>query len=62
MADSPRSVLASVIGWLIVALIGFWLFGLLLGWIGFVVRSFGWLLAIGLLIAAYLTIKDPPDD
>ncbi|MFW2333299.1 hypothetical protein [Ilumatobacter sp.] len=62
MANSPRSVLASAIGWLIVAVIVFWLLGLVAGWIGFVVRSIGWLLLIGLLIAAYLAIKAPPDD
>ena len=62
MADSPRSVLASAIGWLIVALIVFWLFGQVLGWIGFVARSIGWLLVIGILVAAYLAIKGPPGD
>ena len=62
MATSPRSVLASAIGWLIVGLIAFWLLGLLLGWIGFVVRSIGWLLVLGLLVVAYFAIKAPPDD
>ncbi len=62
MASAPRSALASAIGWTIVALIGIWLFGLLIGWIGLVVRSIGWLLVIGLLVAAYLAIKGPPDE
>lgn len=62
MADSARSVLASAIGWLIVALVAFWLFGLLIGWVGFVVRSIGWLLLLGLLVAAYFAIKAPPGD
>ena len=59
---TPRSALASVIGWVIVALIVIWLFGLVLGWIGFVLRSIGWIVLIGLLLAAYLAIKGPPDD
>ena len=62
MANSPRSVLASAIGWLIVGLLAFWLLGLVAGWLGFVVRSIGWLLLIGLLAVAYFTIKAPPDD
>ena len=62
MVGPARSALASAIGWLIVALLGFWLFGLLLGWLGLVVRSLGWLLLIGLLVVAYLAIKAPPDD
>lgn len=62
MANSPRSLLASAIGWLIVVLIAFWVIGLVLGWVGAVVRSVGWLLLIGLLVATYLAIKAPPDD
>lgn len=62
MAGTARSAFASAIGWLIVVLIAVWLFGLVFGWIAFVVRSIGWLLLIGLLVAAYLAIKGPPDD
>lgn len=62
VSNSPRSVLASAIGWLIVGLIAFWLVGLVAGWLGFVVRSIGWLLLIGLLVVAYFAIKAPPDD
>ena len=62
MAGTPRSLLASAIGWAIVVLIAIWLFGLVIGWIGFVIRSIGWLLLIGLLVAAYLAIKGPPDE
>lgn len=59
---SPRSALASVIGWIIVALIVVWLFGMLIGWIRFVLRSAAWLVLIGLLLAAYFAAKGPPDD
>ena len=62
MAGSARSVLASAIGWLIVVVVAIWLLGLVAGWIGFVLRSIGWLVLIVLLVIAYFAIKAPPDD
>lgn len=62
MASRPRSSLASVIGWVIVALIALWVFGLVIGWIRFVLRSIGLLLVIVLLVVAYVFVKGPPDD
>lgn len=62
MATSPRSVLASTIGWIIVALVGIWLFGMVIGWITFVLRSIAWIFVIGLLVVAYLAVKGPPGD
>ena len=62
MASSPRSVLASAIGWAIVALIAIWALGLLIGWIGFLLRSLLWLLVIAGLVVAYFAVKGPPDD
>jgi hypothetical protein len=62
MATSPRSALASAIGWIIVALIVIWLFGMVIGWIRFVLRSIAWIVLIGLLLAAYFAAKGPPDD
>jgi hypothetical protein len=62
MASRPRSLLASAIGWLIVAMVVFWAFGLVIGWIGFVLRSFAWLVLIAVLVVAYLAAKGPPDD
>ena len=59
---SPRSALASVVGWIIVALVVIWAFGMVIGWIAFVLRSFFWLVAIGVLVMAYLSLKAPPDD
>jgi len=61
MANSPRSALASAIGWTIVALIVIWLFGMVIGWIRFVLRSIVWLVLIGVLIWVYLSVKEPPD-
>lgn len=62
MSSAPRSALASAIGWIIVAVVVIWLFGLLIGWISFVLRSIAWLLLIGLLLAAYFAVKGPPED
>jgi hypothetical protein len=62
MASRPRSALASVIGWLIVVLVAIWAFGLVIGWIAFVVRSLAWLSLIVVLVVAYLAVKGPPDD
>ena len=59
---SPRSALASAIGWVIVALVVVWGFGMVVGWIAFVVRSFLWIVVIGVLVVAYLSLRAPPDD
>jgi hypothetical protein len=62
MATSPRSVIASALGWVIVALVAIWLLGTLIGWISFVLRSIVWIALIGLLVAAYLALRGPPSD
>ena len=61
MASQPRSALASAIGWVIVALVVFWLFGMVIGWISFVLRSIVWIALIAVLIWVYLSLKEPPD-
>jgi len=61
MPSRTRSALASAIGWVIVALVVIWLFGMVIGWIRFVLRSIVWIVLIAVLIGVYLSIKDPPD-
>jgi hypothetical protein len=61
MATTPRSALASAIGWVIVALVAIWLFGMVIGWISFVLRSIVWIVLIAVLIGVYLSVKEPPD-
>lgn len=61
MPSKPRSVLASVIGWVIVALLVIWLFGMVIGWIRFVLRSIVWFVLIALLVGAYLAVREPPE-
>jgi membrane-bound acyltransferase YfiQ involved in biofilm formation len=63
MRSKPRDALASVIGWLIVIVIAFWAFGLVIGWIHFVLRSVAWLVLVAVLFTGYLAVKGgPPGD
>ncbi len=61
MASKPRSALASAIGWVIVVLVVIWLFGMVIGWIRFVLRSIVWIVLLAVLIGVYFSIKEPPD-
>ncbi len=61
MSTRPRSILASAIGWIVVALIVIWLFGMVIGWITFVLRSVAWFVLIGLLLVAYFAVRAPDD-
>ena len=61
MPSRSRSALASAVGWVIVALVVIWVFGLVIGWIRFLLRSIALIVVIVLLVAAYLAIKEPPD-
>jgi len=61
MPSRARSALASTIGWIIVALVVIWLFGMVIGWIRFVPRSIVWFVLIGLLVVAYLAARAPDD-
>ncbi|MFZ8998637.1 MAG: hypothetical protein ACO225_06040 [Ilumatobacteraceae bacterium] len=45
----------------IVALLLVWGFGLVIGWIRFVVRAFGWLLLLVVLLVVYLRLKSGGD-
>ena len=55
--DTPRSVLATVVGWAIVAVVAWWLLGAVLGTVLWVVRSLVWVVILGGLIWAYLALK-----
>ena len=61
MATRPRSILASAIGWIIVALVVIWLFGMVIGWIAFVLRSIVWFVLIGVLLVVYFAVRTPDD-
>ncbi len=55
-----KSALGTVIGWLIVALLVFWGFGLVIGTLRWLLRSFFLFLLLGGLVVAYFALKDPP--
>ena len=61
MATSPRSVLASVIGWIIVAVLLFWALGFVLGTIRFLIRAFAGLIVLAILVVVYLRLRAPDD-
>jgi hypothetical protein len=60
-ASKPKSLLASIIGWVIVALIVYWLLGIVVGTIRFLVRFLVWVVLLGLLIVAYFKLQSDDD-
>ena len=65
MAPPPiqrgKSMLATVIGWIIVAVIAWWLLGFVIGTLRWVIRSVLILGALILLVGVYFNLKAPPD-
>ena len=57
-----RNTAATVIGWIIVAILAWWLLGFVLGTLAFLLRSFLWIVVLVGLLWAYLALKSPPDD
>jgi hypothetical protein len=59
---SSRSVLKSIVGWLLVALVAIWLLDLVIGTVRVLVRLGLWIVIIGLLVFAYFKLSDDDDD
>lgn len=57
-SSGGRSFLASVVGWLIVAIIVWVFFGSILGTIRFVVRMLVFVFVIGALLTIYFRLRD----
>lgn len=58
MADSGgRSILASVVGWLIVAIIVYVFFGWILATIGFLIRMVLLVVVVGALLTLYFRLR-----
>ncbi len=56
---SPKSILVSIIGWVIAAFVVFWLLGVVIGTIRLLVRMIVWIVLLGLLLTAYFNLREP---
>lgn len=61
MAGRTRSLLGTIIGYVIVGLVLVWVLNALIGTIFWLIRTLIFALVIGGLIAAYLALKAPGD-
>jgi thiol:disulfide interchange protein len=61
-ARSSRSVLKSIIGWVIVALVAIWLLDIVVGTVRVLARFVLWILIIGLLVFAYFKLSDDDEE
>jgi hypothetical protein len=61
MASKPRSAIATLIGWVIIALLAFWLLGVVIGTIRFIIRFIVWAVVIGGLIFLYVKLRGDDD-
>ena len=61
-ARSSRSVLKSIIGWVIVALVAIWLLDIVVGTVRVLARFVLWIVIIGLLVFAYFKLSDDDEE
>jgi hypothetical protein len=61
LPDRSRSLLATVVGWVLTAVVVWLLLRFILGTVGFVLRGVVLLVVIVGLLWAYLTLKTPND-
>ncbi|HZB40851.1 MAG TPA: hypothetical protein VE487_07800 [Ilumatobacter sp.] len=57
-ARSSRSVLKSIVGWLIVVLVAIWLLDVAIGAVRVLARFVLWIVIIGLLVFAYFKLNE----
>ena len=58
-SDKARSFLATVVGYVLAALVAFWLLGAVVGTLRFLVRAVVTLVVIGALATLYLRLRTP---
>ncbi len=58
-SGKARSFLATIVGYVIVALIAFWLLGAVIGTLRFLLRAVLTLLVLGGLLALWVRLKSP---
>lgn len=56
-SDRSRSVLTSVVGWIVVALVAYWLLGAVIGTLRWVIRAVVWIVVLGVLVSLYARLK-----
>jgi hypothetical protein len=61
-ARSSRSVLKSIVGWVIVALVAIWLLDIVVGTVRVLARFVVWIVIIGLLVVAYFKLSDDDEE
>jgi hypothetical protein len=54
-------MLATVVGWVIVALVVYWLLGAVIGTIRFLIRFLVWAIVLGAMVVLYLNLKSPDE-
>ena len=59
---SSRSVLKSIIGWVIVALVAIWLLDIVVGTVRVLARFVLWIVIIGLLVFAYFKLSGDDEE
>jgi hypothetical protein len=57
--EKARSVLATIVGYVIVALVAFWLLGAVLGTLRFLLKAVLALVVLGVLITLWARLKSP---
>lgn len=50
-------MLASVVGWIVVALVAYWLLGAVIGTLRWVIRAVVWIVVLGVLVSLYARLK-----
>jgi hypothetical protein len=61
-ARSSRSLIKSIVGWLIVVVVAIWLLDILIGTVRVLARFLLWIVIIGVLVVAYFKLQDDDDE
>lgn len=57
--DRSRSTLATIVGWVLVLVIGWLLLGFLWGAVAWILKAALWLILLGVLLWVYLSLRSP---
>ena len=62
VGERSRSALATIVGWVIVAILAWWLLGFIVGTLRWVIRTVLFVAVVLGLLWLYLSLKAPDDD